>query len=56
MTSDGRLKPCLMRDDNLVLAVSLLRKGGTRNALVEAFKEAVARREPYWKDQDDDKA
>jgi cyclic pyranopterin phosphate synthase len=56
MTSDGRLKPCLMRNDNLVEAVSLIRKGETRDALVEAFKEAVARREPYWKDQDDDKA
>lgn len=49
MTSDGRLKPCLMRDDNLVEAVSLLRNGATREALIGAFKEAVARREPYWK-------
>lgn len=50
MTSDGQLKPCLMRDDNLVEVVSLLRKGKTRDVLIEAFKDAVARREPYWKD------
>ncbi len=50
MTSDGRLKPCLMRDDNLVEAASILRHGEPREALVEAFREAVARREPYWRD------
>lgn len=50
VTSDGRLKPCLMRDDNLVEAASILRRGAPREALVEAFREAVARREPYWGD------
>ncbi len=48
MTSDGHLKPCLMREDNHIEAVSLLRNGG-REELVEAFKEAVAAREPFWK-------
>ena len=48
MTSDGHLKPCLMREDNHLEAVSLLRNGG-REELVEAFKEAVAAREPFWK-------
>jgi len=50
VTSDGRLKPCLMRDDNHVEAVSLLRRGATREEIVEAFTEAVARREPYWRE------
>ncbi|MBN2336263.1 GTP 3',8-cyclase MoaA [Candidatus Bathyarchaeota archaeon] len=50
LTSDGRLKSCLMRDDNLVPLVSLVRAGEPREKLVEAFREAVARREPYWKD------
>jgi cyclic pyranopterin phosphate synthase len=50
LTSDGRLKPCLMRDDNHVEAVSLLRRGATREEIVEAFLEAVARREPYWRE------
>ena len=48
ITSDGCLKPCLMRQDNHVEAVSLLRKGASREAIVAAFKEAVARRQPYW--------
>ena len=50
VTSDGRLKPCLMRNDNLVDVAPLLRGGGGGDALVEAFKEAVSRREPYWRD------
>ena len=48
VTSDGHLKPCLMRDDNHVEAVSLLREGAPREALIDAFKEAVAKREPFW--------
>ena len=48
MTSDGHLKPCLMREDNHLEAVSRLRNGG-REALAEAFREAVAAREPFWK-------
>jgi cyclic pyranopterin phosphate synthase len=50
VTSDGHLKPCLMRDDNHVEAISLLRNGGTREDLKAAFREAVARRKPYWGD------
>jgi len=49
VTSDGCLKPCLMRGDNHVEAVTLLRNGGSREDLVAAFKEAVSRREPYWR-------
>jgi cyclic pyranopterin phosphate synthase len=50
LTSDGRLKPCLMRNDNLVDIVSLIRSGETREVLVGAFKEAVSRRHPYWRE------
>lgn len=49
VTSDGKLKPCLMRDDNLVDLLSLMRTGATEEELIEAFKEAVAKREPYWR-------
>jgi cyclic pyranopterin phosphate synthase len=48
LTSDGELKPCLMREDNNVEAVSLLRNGGSRESIITAFKEAVANREPFW--------
>ena len=48
LTSDGFLKPCLMREDNHVEAVTLLRNGGDRESIKKAFIEAVANREPYW--------
>jgi len=48
-TSDGRLKPCLMRNDNLVEFTSLLRSGAGEQQLLSAFQEAVRRREPFWK-------
>jgi cyclic pyranopterin phosphate synthase len=48
LTSDGHLKPCLMREDNHVEAVQRFRQGGVE-ALVDAFREAVALREPYWR-------
>ncbi|KUG21309.1 molybdenum cofactor biosynthesis protein moaa [hydrocarbon metagenome] len=43
VTSDGRLKPCLLRSDNLVDI------RGKRGAELEAlFREAVSRREPFF--------
>lgn len=50
MTSDGRLKPCLMREDNLVDCVSILRDGASQSELTEVFMKAVALREPYWRE------
>ena len=44
VTSDGRIKPCLLREDNTVNARGL--KG---EKLVEAIKKAVELREPYYK-------
>ncbi|MBS7620177.1 GTP 3',8-cyclase MoaA [Candidatus Bathyarchaeota archaeon] len=49
VTSDGRLKPCLMRDDNLIEAVSLIRSGASKEDLENAIREAVSNREPYWR-------
>ncbi|MEW6222788.1 MAG: GTP 3',8-cyclase MoaA [Candidatus Hadarchaeota archaeon] len=48
LTADGRLKPCLMRNDNLVDVISFVRKGDT-DGVHEAFREAIARREPFFK-------
>ena len=48
LTSDGRLKPCLMRGDNLVPVVQLLRSGAGEEQLVEAFRLATSLRVPYW--------
>lgn len=49
LTSDGKLKPCLMRNDNLVDILTPLRSGASRESLRKLFLEAVMRREPYFK-------
>jgi len=49
VTSDGKLKPCLMRNDNLVDILSPMRKGTNDEELTRLFLEAVKRREPYYK-------
>jgi len=47
VTSDGWLKPCLMRNDNLVDVLTPLRNGADEKELRKLFLEAVKRREPY---------
>jgi len=49
LTSDGKLKPCLMRNDNLVDVLTPLRNGAGDDEIVSLFMEAVDRREPYFK-------
>ncbi len=49
VTSDGKLKPCLMRNDNLVDILTPLRNGANDEELTKIFFEAVKRREPYYK-------
>jgi cyclic pyranopterin phosphate synthase len=49
LTSDGKLKPCLMRDDNLVPLVELIRENVSKERLIEAFVEATYNREPFWR-------
>jgi len=43
LTSDGKLKPCLLRSDNLVDI-----QGKHGRELEDAFKEAVSRRKPFF--------
>ena len=54
VTSDGRLKTCLLRNDNLVDIVSLVRKNASQNELKGAFKRAAMAREPYWRKEKED--
>ena len=49
VTSDGKLKPCLMRKDNLVDLLTTMRNGADDEKLKEIFIEAIKRREPYYK-------
>ncbi len=49
VTSDGKLKPCLMVNTNLVDVLTPLRKGATNEELAEIFRETCQKREPYYK-------
>ncbi|MEM2926247.1 MAG: GTP 3',8-cyclase MoaA [Candidatus Bathyarchaeia archaeon] len=48
VTSDGKLKPCLMRNDNLVDILTPLRSGASDDELVKIFEKAVSLRRPYF--------
>jgi cyclic pyranopterin phosphate synthase len=52
ITADGKFKPCLMRRDNHVDFLTPMRDGAEDAELEELFKEAVRRREPYFKGED----
>jgi cyclic pyranopterin phosphate synthase len=47
VTSDGKLKPCLMKNNNLVDVLTPIRTGADDKELNKLFIEAVKRREPY---------
>ncbi|MCX8177241.1 MAG: GTP 3',8-cyclase MoaA [Candidatus Bathyarchaeota archaeon] len=47
VTSDGKLKPCLMRNDNLVDILAPMRNGASERELMEIFKLANEMRQPY---------
>ncbi len=49
VTSDGKLKPCLMRNDNLVDLLTPMRHGASDEELKEFFVRVNERREPYNK-------
>jgi cyclic pyranopterin phosphate synthase len=49
VTSDGKLKPCLMRNDNLVDILTPMRHGASDEELKELFIRANQKREPYNK-------
>jgi len=49
ITSDGKLKPCLMRNDNLTDVLTPIRKGVSDEELKDFFVKANLLREPYNK-------
>lgn len=49
ITSDGKLKPCLMVNTNLVDVLTPLRNEATEEQLKKLFAETCRRREPYYK-------
>lgn len=46
VTSSGKLKPCLMRNDNLIE----VKEGSTHEEIKESLLEAVRIREPYYRE------
>jgi len=49
VTSDGKLKPCLMRNDNLTDILASIRQGASDEELKQMFVKANYLREPYNK-------
>jgi cyclic pyranopterin phosphate synthase len=49
ITSDGKLKPCLMVNEGLVNVLAPLRKGATDEDLASIFTKVCRTREPYYK-------
>jgi len=49
VTSDGKLKPCLMKKTDLVDVLTPIRNGENDKRIIQLFKEACQRREPYYK-------
>jgi cyclic pyranopterin phosphate synthase len=51
VTSEGKLKPCLYRQDNLVEVFPNDGQLGKEKAIQQAFKQSVSNREPFWRDE-----
>lgn len=48
ITPDGKLKPCLLRNDNLVDLMEPMRQGASDEALEELFTQAILNRTPFY--------
>ena len=49
ITPDGKIKPCLLRNDNLVELISHIRNGESDERLKEIFIDGINNREPFNK-------
>ncbi|MDL2246119.1 GTP 3',8-cyclase MoaA [Methanobrevibacter sp. OttesenSCG-928-K11] len=47
ITPEGKIKPCLLRNDNLVELVKYIREGSTEEELKNLFLEGINKREPF---------
>ncbi len=50
ITYDGKFKPCLMRDDNHVDFLGLMRSGASDKEIAQAYFRAILNREPFYKE------
>ncbi len=51
ITPDGKIKPCLLRNDNLVDLIDPMRKGFSDEELKKVFLKAINNRAPYFTDK-----
>ncbi|MGB9201255.1 GTP 3',8-cyclase MoaA [Methanobacterium sp.] len=51
ITPDGKIKPCLLRNDNLVDLIEPMRRGFSDEELKKVFLKAIENREPYFTDK-----
>ncbi|UCE74896.1 MAG: GTP 3',8-cyclase MoaA [Methanomassiliicoccales archaeon] len=49
VTSSGELKPCLLKNDNLINIIGPIRKGASDKELKDLFEYAILKKEPYWR-------
>ena len=50
LTPEGQIKPCLLRNDNLIDIITPLREGKSEEELKKIFIKGVNKREPFYKD------
>ncbi|UCG68585.1 MAG: GTP 3',8-cyclase MoaA, partial [Thermoplasmata archaeon] len=48
VTSNGELKPCLLRSDNHINIINPIREGKGDDELITYFQSAIFLKEPYW--------
>ena len=53
ITPEGKIKPCLLRNDNLVDLIGFIREGSSDEELVDIFLKGIHNREPYYKEDND---
>ena len=53
ITPDGKVKPCLLRNDNLVELLSYMREGADDEILKKQYIKGINNREPYTHEKED---
>ena len=48
-TKLGELKPCLLKNDNLINIIEPIRNGASDKELKDLFEYAILKKEPYWR-------
>ncbi|KZX15531.1 cyclic pyranopterin monophosphate synthase [Methanobrevibacter cuticularis] len=48
ITPEGKIKPCLLRNDNLVDLITMVREGLPEEKLKQIFLDGINNREPYY--------